>query len=76
MIITKNTYLDQDAGDSLDTTTTIALKFINLQHNLIILYMKLVVEFVRVDGLEHLWAECNSQICLDARACELAEVHV
>ena len=76
MIITKNTYLDQDAGDSLDTTTTIALKFIYLRHNLFILHMKLVIEFVGVDGLEHLWAECNRQICLDARACGLAEVHV
>ena len=45
-------------------TTTIALKFINLQHNLVISYMKLVMEFVDVDGLEHLRAEPNSWICL------------
>ena len=57
-------------------TATIALKFINLEHNLIISYMKLVIEFVGVNGLEHLWAEHNSQICLDARACGLAEVNV
>ena len=38
-------------------TTAIALKFIDLQHNLITSYVKLVIEFVDVDGLEHLWAE-------------------
>ena len=38
-------------------STTIALKFINLQHNLIISYMKMVIEFMAVDGLEYLWAE-------------------
>ena len=38
-------------------TTTIALKFIDLQHNLITSYMKLVIEFVDIDGLEHLWVE-------------------
>ena len=37
-----------------DPTTTIALKFINLQHNLIKSYMKLVIEFVGVDRLEQL----------------------
>ena len=35
-----------------DPTTTIAWKFINLQHNLIISYMKLVIEFMGIDGLE------------------------
>ena len=35
-------------------TTAIALKFIDLQHNLITSYVKLVIEFVDVDGLEHL----------------------
>ena len=59
-----------------DPTTTITLKFIDLQHNLIISYMKLVIKFVGVDGLEHLWAERNIWICLDARAYGLAEVHV
>ena len=37
-----------------DPTTTIALKFIYLQHNLIISYLKMVIEFMIVDGLEHL----------------------
>ena len=37
-----------------DPTTTTALKFINLQHNLIISYMKLVIKLVGVDGLEQL----------------------
>ena len=50
-----------------DPTTTIALKFINLQYNLIISYMKLVIEFVGVDRLEHFWAGRNSRICLDIR---------
>ena len=59
-----------------DPTTTTVLKFINLQLNLIISYMKLVIEFVGVDGLEHLWGERNGQIYLDTRACGLAEVHV
>ena len=35
-------------------TTTIALKFTNLLHNLIISYMKLEIEFAGVSGLEHL----------------------
>ena len=35
-------------------TTTIGLKFIDLQHNLVISYMELVVEFVDVDGLKRL----------------------
>ena len=37
-----------------DPTSTIALKFVNLLHNFIISYIKLVIEFVGVDGLEHL----------------------
>ena len=41
-------------------TTTTALKFIDLLHNLVISYVKLVIEFVGVNGLEHLWAERNS----------------
>ena len=57
-------------------TTKIALKFINLQHNLIISFMKLVIELVGVDRLEHLLAERNSWISLDARTCRLAEVHI
>ena len=57
-------------------TTAIALKFINLQHNLIISYRKLVIEFVGVGGLEHFWVERNRRISLDTRACELAEVHI
>ena len=57
-------------------TTATALKFINLQHNLSKSYMKLVIEFVGVDGIEHLWVESNSRISLDARACGLAEVHI
>ena len=51
-------------------TTTIALKFIDLLHNLVISYMKLVFESVGVNGLEHLWAECN-RIGFEARACGL-----
>ena len=35
-------------------TTTIALKFIDLEHNLVISYIKLVIVFVNVGGLEHL----------------------
>ena len=57
-------------------TTATALKFINLQHSLIKSYMKLVIEFVGVDGIEHLWVEGNSRIYLDARACGLSEVHI
>ena len=45
-------------------TSTVALKFINLEPNLIISYMKLVIEFVGVDWLEHLWVEHNSQTVL------------
>ena len=37
-----------------DPTSNIALKLISLQHNLIISYRKLVIEFVSVNGLEHL----------------------
>ena len=33
--------------------TTTALKCVNLQHNLIIFYMKLVITFVDVDGFKH-----------------------
>ena len=58
-----------------DPTTPITLKFISQQYNLIISYMKLVTEFVSVDGLEYLSEERNSQICFDSRACGLAEVH-
>ena len=61
---------------SYNPTTSITLKFINLQHNLIKYYMIFVIEFVQVDGLEHLWVERNSKICFDSRACALAEVHV
>ena len=57
-------------------TTTIALKFIILQHSLVLSFMKLVIRFMDVDGLEHPWAERNSRIYLDARACGLAEVYV
>ena len=57
-------------------TTTFAMKFFNLQHDLVISYMKLVIEFVDVDRLEHLWAERNSWIYFNTRACGLAEVHV
>ena len=58
-----------------DPTTTTALEFINLQQNLIISYMKSVIEFVAVDGLEYLCAERNSWICLINRARGVAEVH-
>ena len=37
-----------------DPTITIALKFINLLHNLVISYVKLVINFVGVSGFEHL----------------------
>ena len=37
-----------------DQTTINAFKFIGLKHNLTISYMKLVIEFVGVDGVEHL----------------------
>ena len=50
-----------------DPITTIALKFINLLHDLVISNAKLVIEFVGVNGLEHLWAESNSRIYLDTR---------
>ena len=36
-------------------TITTALKVINLQLSLIISYVKLLIEFVSVDGLEHLF---------------------
>ena len=35
-------------------TIIVALKFIDLQYNLVISYMKLLIEFVDVDGFEHL----------------------
>ena len=57
-------------------TTNIALKFIDLQHNLVISNMKLAIEFVDANGLEHLWAEHNSRIFLDATACGISEIHV
>ena len=63
-------------GMVYDSTTTIALKLINLQHSLIMSFMKLVIEIGDVDGLEHLWAERNSGICLDTRTSGLGEVHV
>ena len=45
-------------------TITVALKFIDLQYNSVISYMKLLIEFVDVDGFEHLWAEGNSfRVC-------------
>ena len=59
-----------------DPTTTNPLKFIDLLHNLGIPYVKLVIEFVGVNGLEHLQAEPNSGIRLGARTCGFAEVHV
>ena len=37
-----------------NATTTISLKFINVQLNVVTSYMKLVIEFVDVTGLEHL----------------------
>ena len=37
-----------------DQTTINAFKFIGLKHNLTISYMKLVIEFLAVDGVEHL----------------------
>ena len=50
-----------------DPTITTALKFIALLHNLVISYVKLVIEFMGVNGLKYLLAECNSQIRLDAK---------
>ena len=75
-VITKSEYLDQDAGDSLQPNH---YHCIEIHHSAIqfdISYMKLVIEFADVDGLEHLWPECNSQICLDSLGCGFAEVHV
>ena len=37
-----------------DPTTTTELKFMDLQRDLLISYVKLVIEFGSVDGLEHL----------------------
>ena len=37
-----------------DPTNTTALKFVDVLHKLVISYVKLVIEFVGVDGLEHL----------------------
>ena len=57
-------------------TTTTALKFLDLLHNLVISCVKLVIEFLGVNGREDLWVKRNSQIRLEARVCGLAEVHV
>ena len=46
-------------------TTTIAFKFINLQCNLGWSYVKLVIELMDVDELEHPWVERNRRICLE-----------
>lgn len=35
-----------------DPTTTITLKFIDLQHKLIVSYVKSLIEFVGINGLE------------------------
>ena len=59
-----------------DPTNTTALKFVDVLHKLVISYVKLVIEFVGVDGLEHLWAERNSRICLEASACGFVKVHI
>ena len=59
-----------------DPTNTTALKFVDVLHKLVISYVKLVIEFVGVDGLEHLWAERNSRICLEDSACGLVKVHI
>ena len=37
-----------------DPTTTTVLKLIDLLHNLVILFVKLVIDFVDVNGLENL----------------------
>ena len=59
-----------------DPTSTIPLKFIDMLYNLVILHAKLVIEFVDVDRLEHLWAKRNNRNRLNTRASGLAEVHV
>ena len=59
-----------------DPTSTILLKFIDMLYNLVILHAKLVIEFVDVDRLEHLWAKRNNRNRLNTRASGLAEVHV
>ena len=59
-----------------DPTTTTVLKFINIVHNLVISYVKLINQFMGLKGLENLLVEHNSRIRLDAWVCGLAEVHV
>ena len=51
--------------------------YVEIHHNLIISYMKMVIESVDLDGIENPWAKRSSRvwICLDARACGLTEVH-
>ena len=44
-------------------TTIIALKIINLQHNLVIGYMKLGIEFVNFSRIEDLQVESNNWNC-------------
>ena len=63
-------------GMVYNPTTTIPSKFINLLHNLEIPQVKLVIELMGVNRLQHLQAERNSQICFDTMACGHAEVHV
>ena len=54
--ITTSMYLGQDAGDGLQRNHYYCV----LQHNLLISYMELVIEFVDVNGLKHIWVEHNS----------------
>ena len=54
-----------------DPTSPAELKFIDLLHNLVIPHVKLVIEFVGVNGIEYLRAERNSRIRLDARLVDL-----
>ena len=56
-----------------DQTTTTALKFINIVHNLVISYVKLINQFMGLKGLENLLVEHNSRIRLYAWVCGLAE---
>ena len=56
-------------------TNILLLKSIKLQHILIISYMKLVIESMGDDKLEHFWEERNRWVCLATRACGLAEVY-
>ena len=57
-----------------DPTTTTVLKLIDLLHNLVILFVKLVIDFVGINGLENLWPECSNRIRLDARVCGLQKL--